>query len=115
MGPCCCACSSCQPLTLAFKGGGELPACRCALAAASPVLRDALSLETKQQGTLVLQSEVDDPAAWEVVLGMIRRDSFACELVTWVSAWDAGYGWQLPCQTASLGGTSASCLARIGR
>lgn len=92
MGPCCCACPSCQPLTLVFKGGKELPACRCALAAASPMLpRDALALEPKQLGTLALQGDTpaDDPAAWEVVLGMVRRDTFAIELVTWVSAWGA--------------------------
>ncbi len=81
---CCCACPSCEPLTLSLKGGKALPACRCALAAASPVLRDALSLPPQQEGTLQLHSDADDPAAWEVVLRLLRRDSYASGLVTWV-------------------------------
>ncbi len=78
--------SCCEPgciLTLKLREDKTLSVPRCALSAASPVLREVLSLPLATPG--VLEVPEDDPEAWEVVLRMVRPDTYPVALVTWVS------------------------------
>lgn len=79
--------SCCGPgctLTLKLRDDKALSVPRCALSAASLVLREVLSLPLATPG--VLEVPDDDPEAWEIVLRMVRPDAYPVALVTWVRA-----------------------------
>ncbi|KAG2500332.1 hypothetical protein HYH03_001908 [Edaphochlamys debaryana] len=67
-------------LTLACSDGKRLSAHACALAAASPVLRETLALPLPQPGVLRLQDAGDD---WAVALSLLLPKTYPLHLVTW--------------------------------
>ncbi len=75
-------CEAACALKLKVRGGRSLSACRCALAASSPVLRQALSLPLATPGVLPLPD--DHQGTWKTVLDMIRLDTYPMALVNWV-------------------------------
>ncbi len=83
-----CCCELACVLTLSLRDGRTLTVPRYALAAASPVLREALSLPLATPGVLLLPD--DDPEAWQATLRLLVPCGFAPDIISWVGGqWPA--------------------------
>lgn len=88
--PCCT--SGCS-VTLRLRDGKTLAVPRCALAAASPVLREVLSLRLAPPGELELPD--DDLDTWQAALKVLVPTRFVKYLANWVGSF-RGRAWNPP-------------------